>query len=192
MQLFYRNKKSKYSSISEMESLMPAIRIGVIIFGLNYVIQKIHRHHEAEEAKHIIRKLSEPESESMYSGEQEKQLEMMLMQGNDNDVWPLSEGTANPPPWGAAESQNPLTDSFNEIYGANFKPTNYVNFDFIGRKSNVQPITSNKLRQLRQANDRFKQVNGNMYNSKTYIRGWDNVEFDHNPAKTTPQLTWFK
>ena len=131
--------------------------------------------------------------DQMNHSEMEKELEMLLLQQggiggpgafsvteNNPRVMPDQENhplTA----MAAAEHHSPLADSIAEIYPADKMPTNYEKMNFVGRKTNVYPYTSNKLRQLKQHRARFQAHHADQYASMGPIRGVDPFDSTYSP-----------
>lgn len=167
--------------------LRTSFKAGLLIFGAHWLLQKMNENSDSEDVVNMLKQMvaSGSESEFPTSGEMEKEFEMLMLQDNGRSPYEMMEN--NPailPPdsnaplsmRAAAEHLSPLADSIQRIYPSNQLPTNYEKMNFIGRKTNIQPYTSNKIRRLQQQRARFQAQFSDQYAAAGPIRGNDPMD----------------
>lgn len=184
--------------------LRTSVKAGIIIFGTHYLLQRM-KASESEEIMQMLQKMANGNGGGMMpgntpnpgmgiggmsSGEMEKEMEMLMMQDGGMSAYSITENNPDVLPPSAnypltvgasAEHLSPLADSIQRIYPSNQKPTNYERINFAGRKTNVYPYTSNKLRRLKQHRARFHAQYADQYASMGPIRGADPFDSGYMP-----------
>ena len=173
-----------------------SIKAGLLIFGTSWLFQKMKESSETDEIMNMLSKMANGENAQMEaeeknngdmgmnSSEMEKELEMLMLQDGGISAFQITENNPSVLPKNdnaplsmraAAEHLSPLADSINKVYASNNMPTNFEKINFAGRKTNVYPYTSNKIRRLQQHRARFQAQHADQYNSMGPIRGADPI-----------------
>ena len=177
--------------------IQTSIRAGLLIFGTQWLLQKMKNNSDSDDIMNTLKQMSNGNDTmqndgdmGMSSGELEKEMEMLMLQDGGMSAYNITENNpnvlspnANSPltVGAAAEHLSPLADSVEKIYPSNQKQTNFEKMNFAGRKTNVYPYTSNKIRQLQQSRARFQAQHADQYASMGPIRGVDTYDSPYMP-----------